>query len=421
MKYHQLIKLLVFIFLFPHLLLAKNNDTNGTFANGADVSWLTHMEASGKKFYSNAGVQTECLTLLKSLGINSIRLRVWVNPGAGWNNAADVLVKAKRANDLGLRLMIDFHYSDTWADPGHQTKPAAWTNYSLDELKTAVASHTSEVLNMLKNNNITPELVQVGNETGNGMLWETGKASVSMANYAGLTTAGYDAVKSVFPTCKVIVHLHNGYDNGLFRWIFDGLKNNGGKWDVIGMSLYPSWYTVANDWQAANNACLANMNDMVTRYGKEVMIVECGMSWDAPTATKSFLTDLITKTKSVKNGKGTGVFYWEPQSYGQWQGYTLGAFDNSGKPTIAMDAFNNLTTVKNISDNTTKYTYHKDSQVVTFSEKIKQINILNLNGSKLLSVVNTESVNMKNLQKGIYIIDLEQYSGKNTSLKIVVD
>jgi arabinogalactan endo-1,4-beta-galactosidase len=100
------------------------------------------------------------------------------------------------------------------------------------------------------------------------MLWETGKASVSMANYAALNNAGYDAVKEVFPTAKVIVHLHNGYDNAMFRWIFDGLKNNGGKWDVIGMSLYPSWYKTANDWQNANKDCLANMNDMVTFYDK---------------------------------------------------------------------------------------------------------------------------------------------------------
>jgi len=156
-----------------------------------------------------------------------------------------------------------------------------------------------------------------------------------MANYAALNNAGYDAVKAVFPTAKVIVHIQNGNDNSLFRWIFDGLKNNGGKWDVIGMSLYPS----TSDWSTYNSQCLANMNDMVSRYSKEVMIVECGMSWDSPTVCKSFLTDLIAKTKTVTNGKGLGVFYWEPESYGNWNNYTLGAFDNTGKPTAAMDAF----------------------------------------------------------------------------------
>jgi len=309
--------------------------TDTTFCKGADVSWVTQMESSGKKFYNSTGTETECMTLLKSLGMNSIRLRVWVNPTDGWCNTADLLVKALRAKNLGMRIMIDFHYSDTWADPSKQTKPAAWTSLSFTDLKTAVSTHTTDVLTTLKNNGITPQWVQVGNETGNGMLWEDGKASTNMANYAALNNAGYDAVKAVFPTAKVIVHIQNGNDNSLFRWIFDGLKNNGGKWDVIGMSLYPS----TSDWSTYNTQCLANMNDMVSRYSKEVMIVECGMSWDSPTVCKSFLTDLIAKTKTVTNGKGLGVFYWEPESYGNWNNYTLGAFDNTGKPTAAMDAF----------------------------------------------------------------------------------
>jgi len=310
-----------------------------SFAKGADVSWITEMESSGKKFYNASGVATEGMTLLKSLGMNSIRLRVWVNPSDGWCNTADLLVKAKRAQNLGMRIMIDFHYSDTWADPSNQTKPADWTNLSFADLKTAVANHTTTVLTTLKNNGITPEWVQVGNETSNGMLWNDGKASLSMANYAALTLSGYNAVKSVFPNAKVIVHLNNGYDNTLYRWIFDGLKNNGAKWDVIGMSVYPYWYTSSNDWAACNEKVLANMNDMVSRYGSEVMVVECGMSWDTPTVCKSFLSDLITKVKSVSNGKGTGVFYWEPECYGNWKSYSLGAFDNSGKPTAALDAF----------------------------------------------------------------------------------
>lgn len=309
--------------------------TDTTFCKGADVSWVTQMESSGKKFYNSVGTETECMRLLKSLGMNSIRLRVWVNPTDGWCNTADLLVKALRAKNLGMRIMIDFHYSDTWADPSKQTKPAAWTSLSFTDLKTAVSTHTTDVLTTLKNNGITPQWVQVGNETGNGMLWEDGKASTNMANYAALNNAGYDAVKAVFPTAKVIVHIQNGNDNSLFRWIFDGLKNNGGKWDVIGMSLYPS----TSDWSTYNSQCLANMNDMVSRYSKEVMIVECGMSWDSPTVCKSFLTDLIAKTKTVTNGKGLGVFYWEPESYGNWNNYTLGAFDNTGKPTAAMDAF----------------------------------------------------------------------------------
>ena len=311
------------------------SDTN--FAKGADIGWLTEMEHSGRKFYTSSGKETDCITLLGSLGIDAIRLRVWVNPVTGWSSKEDMLVLAMRAKNQGMRLMIDFHYSDWWADPGQQTKPAAWQNMSLEELKNALANHTREVLNLLKNNNITPEWVQVGNETGNGMLWEEGKASVNMRNYAQLNNVGYDAVKSVFPETKVIVHLQNGNDNNLFRWLFDGLKNNDGKWDVIGMSLYPK----QNTWSLMNTECLANVNDMINRYDTEVIICEVGMPWNEPAACKAFLSDLIAKAKAVENNKCLGVFYWEPQSYGQWKGYTLGAFDNGGRPTEAMEAFKN--------------------------------------------------------------------------------
>jgi arabinogalactan endo-1,4-beta-galactosidase len=311
------------------------SSTPSFFAKGADVSWVTQMEAFGKKFFNSSGTEMECMALLKSLGVNSIRLRVWVNPTDGWCNSQDMLVKAIRANNLGMHIMIDFHYSDSWSDPSKQTKPAVWTNLSFTDLKTAVATHTTDVLNLLKTNNITPEWVQVGNETGNGMLWPDGMASTNMVNYASLNNAGYDAVKSVFPNTKVIVHVQNGNDNSLSRWLYDGLKTNGGKWDVIGLSLYPS----ITNWSTYTAQCLANMNDMVSRYGKEVMICEVGMSWDSAIVCKSFLSDLILKTESVTGNKGLGVFYWEPESYAQWSGYTLGAFDNSGKPTVALDAF----------------------------------------------------------------------------------
>jgi arabinogalactan endo-1,4-beta-galactosidase len=308
---------------------------NTGFAKGADVSWITQMEAGGVKFKNSAGTQQDLLQILKDKGINSIRLRVWVNPANGWCNTADMVAKAVRAKNMGFRIMLDFHYSDVWADPGNQTKPAAWVSQNFAALKTSVHDHTVSVMNALKAKNITPEWVQVGNETNNGMLWEDGKASVSMKNFAELVQAGYTAVKSVSSTSKVIVHLSNGYDNSLFRWMFDGLKANGVQWDIIGMSLYP---TSAN-WQTLNAQCLANMNDMVTRYGSEVMLCEVGMPATEAAASKAFLTDIIAKTNSIANARGLGVFYWEPQAYNDWQGYKLGAFDATGKPTIAMDAF----------------------------------------------------------------------------------
>ena len=310
-----------------------------TFIKGADISWVTQMEASGRKFYDQSGKETECFSLIKSLGINTIRLRVWVDPKDGWNGKADVLAKAKRAKALNMKLLINFHYSDSWADPGKQFKPKAWENKNFQELRAAVAAHTTEILQELKNNNITPEWVQVGNETNDGMLWPDGKASLNnnanMANFALLFSAGYQASKAVFPDTKVMVHLSNGWNNGLYRWMLDGLKNNGATFDIVAMSLYPT----AATWRTINTQCLTNAYDVIQRYNTPVMVVEVGMPWDQAEICNQFITDLMGKMKSIPNGRGMGVMYWEPQCYNKWEGYTLGAFDNSGKPTVAMKAF----------------------------------------------------------------------------------
>lgn len=310
-------------------------DTATFFVKGADVSWVTEMESQGIKFYNSANNETECMHLLQSLGMNAIRLRVWVNPTDHWCDQHDLLIKAIRAKNLGMKILLDFHYSDIWADPGNQVKPALWNTASFNDLKDSVYQHTYRVMNVLKQNGITPEWVQVGNETNDGMLWPDGKASANMAAFTQLINKGYDAVKAVSNATQVIVHISNGYDNNLFRWIFDGLTSNGGKWDITGMSLYPS----PADWQLKNNQCASNMAYMVSRYNKPVMICEVGMSWDQPGECKSFISDLMSKVKALPGKKGLGVFYWEPQAYNNWKGYTLGAFDNTGKPSSALDAF----------------------------------------------------------------------------------
>ena len=233
------------------------------FAKGADVSWLTEMEKDGVKFYNQNGKATECMKLLREEGTNSIRLRVWVNPEGGWCGKDDVIAKAWRAQQLGFRLMIDFHYSDTWADPAHQTVPAAWQGYTAEQMKQAVADHTKDVLTALKDKGVTNvEWVQVGNETRDGMLWNdaegddakavTGRVSENAANFAAYVNAGYDAVKAVYPQAKVIVHVDEGNNLGRYTWLFGELKKNGGKWDVIGMSLYPE----DNNWQDLTTNCL---------------------------------------------------------------------------------------------------------------------------------------------------------------------
>jgi len=303
------------------------------FANGADIGWLSQMEASGTQFRDSTGAQKDLLTILAEKGINSIRLRVWVNPSAGYCDKADVVKMAARVHRAGFRVMIDFHYSDTWADAGTQTKPAAWTGYTTAQLEQAMAAHTTDVLTALRDSGVTPDWVQVGNETNNGMLWEDGRATTNAANFAAMVSAGAAAVKGVDPNAMVVVHISNGYDNALFRWIFDLLKTNNAVWDAIGMSLYPS----TTNWRSYDSLCLVNMKDMVSRYGSKVIVSEVGMSWDQPDTAFAMLKTLIANTKSVTGG--LGVFYWEPEAYNGWQGYTLGAFDNSGKPTKALDAF----------------------------------------------------------------------------------
>ena len=307
-----------------------------TFAKGADVSWVTQMESSGVKFYDKNGAQQDLFTLMKSLGFNSIRLRAWVNPSDGWCNTADVVAKAMRAKNAGMKILIDFHYSDVWADPGDQNKPAAWASLSFADLVNTLGTYTTSVMNTLKTNGITPDWVQVGNETNDGMLWQDGRASINMANFAALVESGYKAVKAVSSSTQVIVHVSNGFDNNLFQWVFDGLKANGAQWDIIGMSLYPSTTT----YSTLDTQCLANINALVARYSTPCMVVEVGVQASDPSDSRAFLTDIITKVNSVADGNGVGVFYWEPEAY-NWQNYGLGAFDKTGKPTEALDAFGN--------------------------------------------------------------------------------
>ncbi len=303
------------------------------FAKGADVSWLTQMEASGTKFYDKNGSEKESMSLLREMGTNSIRLRIWVNPADGWCGKDDLIAKAWRAKNLGYRLMVDFHYSDSWADPGKQPIPEAWKDHDIEAMKKAVADHTTDVLQTLKDRGIDVEWVQVGNETNTGMLWPVGQVVENdFTNFASLVTSGYDAAKAVYPDAKVVVHLSNGYDNSLFRWMFDGLTAKGAKFDTIGVSLYPE----DSDWEEKTDQCLTNLKDMANRYGKEVMVCEFGMNWDSANSA-AFATRLVEGCKGID--KCLGVFYWEPQCYNGWNGYTKGAFDDNGRPTSALDIY----------------------------------------------------------------------------------
>ncbi len=314
------------------------------FARGADVGWLPQMEATGFRFYDSNGQPADCLQILKDHGINTVRLRVFVNPSndrrSGHCSRDEVTAMAVRASKMGFRIMIDFQYSDTWTDPGHQAKPAAWVTHSFEQLKQDVYDHTLDVMKALKAQGVTPEWAQVGNEITNGMLWPDGKPSKGK-NLADLINSGYRAVKEVDPETKVIVHLDKGSSNGLYRWFFDQIQKNGANYDVIGLSYYPSWS--GTDYTKTINDLTKNLNDMVTRYGKEVMVVEVGGDDTQVDDTQAMLTAVLKSVRAVPGNKGLGVVYWEPEGARKWSGYSLSCWGADGKPTKALDSFLEMT------------------------------------------------------------------------------
>ena len=317
-------------------------------ARGADVSWLTQMESEGYNWYYTNGTQGDCLEILSSLGVNAIRLRVWVDPEDGWCGQDDVVAKAVRASELGMRIMIDFHYSDSWADPSQQYKPAAWEGLTLSELRTAIEEHTQSVLTALKDAGVDVEWVQIGNEIGAGMLWDTdysvSGASYNVtdgdltypANYENLVAFinyGYWAAKGVYNDCKVVLQLQDGHDADLYTWFFDILAEYDCNYDVIGMSLYPE----TTNWKTYVSNCMTTVDTVLDTYEKEVMICEVGMSWDAALSCNQFLTLMLAQLEQRTDC--LGIFYWEPECYNSWQGYTKGAFNDDGTPTVALEAY----------------------------------------------------------------------------------
>ena len=333
---------------FAGLLLsgcAAQPSVEENFAKGADISWITEYEAKGKTFADFDGNQMECTALMKQLGLNSIRLRVWVDPKDGWSSAEDVLTKALRAKELGMRLMIDFHYSDWWADPGKQVVPAAWADLDFEGVKIALMDHTVKVLRLLKSNDIDVEWVQVGNEITPGMMCHKsfdlepfdngGDIDRFPEHFAKLMTAGYDAVKAVYPDAKVICHIDCGAEMWRYDKVMGVMEQYGGKYDIIGMSLYPNMYDGERTWNETVDICIDNVKALHERYGCDLLICEVGTPYDMPEESYDTLSYLIAQCRQT--GCCPGVFYWEPEADGDW-GYKMGAFDN-GRPTKAMKAF----------------------------------------------------------------------------------
>ena len=348
------------------------------FIKGADVSMLEALEKNGAKFYEN-GTAMDCLDILQEHGINWIRLRIWNNPyvygpegnGGGVTDEVKALDMAARAKAKGLKVLIDFHYSDWWADPGKQVKPEAWKNDGMDKLPKDVYDYTSRVLQDFNAKGITPDMVQVGNEINAGMIWPEGKLTSPQgySNVAKMLKAGLQAVKDNDPNHQIrrMIHLANGGDNALYQNFFDQLiKDNGvNDFDIIGLSFYPFWHGTMEQLSY-------NLNDISARYNKDVIVVETafGFTNENGDAQKNCygpneerlggykssvqgqatgLHDIMQQLANVKNGRGIGMFYWEPDwipapntgwkagEGNEWD--NLAMFDFQGNALDSLDVF----------------------------------------------------------------------------------
>jgi arabinogalactan endo-1,4-beta-galactosidase len=387
-------------------------------AKGADISWMTEMEDAGFIWKDNAGNTKELMPLLTEYELDAVRLRVWVNPensnANGWCDIDDLVDKAILATAANMDVMICIHYSDHWADPGQQTLPGAWSGFSVAQLGTAVANHTTDILTALSAEGITPKWVQVGNETSDGMLWPTGKASAGgFANYATYVNAGLNTIKSFNSTIKTILHIAGGNDNALFRWNIDGLITNGlntTNLDIVAMSLYPE----ANNWKAIVDDTYSNMLDMKTRYNKDVMMSEIGFSSSQTDFSYQFLKYMIEKTRQAE---GLGVFYWEPIAISPFTIYTKGAWDADRSPSAAMDAFMDTSSLSTEDFNTTTKTLFKvfpnpSSNEITIRNRerfIDTIQIYDINGRLIKSSATkgySQTIDISSLKSGLYFLKI---------------
>ena len=311
---------------------------------GADISSLLEVEAGGGKFYDQ-GREMSAPLILKRHGVNLIRLRLWNDPydesgkpyGAGTNDLPRTMELARRCKALGLPWLLDFHYSDFWADPGKQYPPKAWAGLDADGLERAVYEFTRETLTALKEAELLPAMVAPGNELSNGLLWPLGQVP-NWTIIARFVSAGIRAVRETDPRIAVMIHLDNGGNNALYRSWFDNyLANGGADFDCIGLSYYPFWHGSLAELKQ-------NLHDLASRYGKPMIVAETSMAftleecnereglspdqkrglaanektaaavpWPAtPEGQAEFLRELLTVIRSVPNGLGRGLIWWEP-------------------------------------------------------------------------------------------------------------
>jgi arabinogalactan endo-1,4-beta-galactosidase len=272
---------------------------------GADVSFIPQLESEGKKFYDN-GVSKDPIQLLKDHGFNYIRLRVFNNPKAdsgysakGYCGLEDTKKMALRIKAAGMGFLLDFHYSDTWADPGKQYKPSAWKNLSYQQLQDSIKAFTKATLLALKKQGTLPDMVQVGNEINHGILWPDGGIK-NLDTLAGFLKAGVKGVKSVDGGIKIMLHIACGGQNAESVYFIDNMLKRGVNFDIIGQSYYPEWHGTPDSLKK-------NLTNLTARYKQDVIVVEYSQH-------KREVNDIAF---SLPGNKLKGTFIWEPLSWGE--------------------------------------------------------------------------------------------------------
>lgn len=294
------------------------------FAFGVDLSWVSQLEEQGFGWVDEQGEKIDPFQAAKDMGADSVRLRVFVNPPEGgrwWKelestycmlghcDANGVLESAKRVKEHDMRLMIDFHYSDYFADPTLQDIPKEWANDDTETLAGRVYQHTKDVLLLLKENDIMPEWVQVGNEINPGIMLPNGDLNEHPEDLVTFLNAGYDAVKECLPECKVITHLAGGENLELCTPFLDNFFKNQGKTDILGFSYYPYWSQIE-----CSKELLANcLKEYAGKYQKPVLIAEVGGEDEKEEESYQLMKDALEATMEVPDEQGVGVFYWEPE------------------------------------------------------------------------------------------------------------
>lgn len=287
---------------------------------GADISFLPELEKKGMKFFDNDGKQKDAIRILKAHGLNYIRLRIFNDPARdsgyspkeGFCDLQHTLQMAKRIKDAGMKILLDFHYSDYWADPQKQFMPAAWRGQSFSQLKQSLFDYTKSVMLALKNQGTTPDMVQVGNEVNHGIVWPSGHIN-NLDSLAQLIYAGTMAVKTVAPNTAIMLHIALGGQNDESRFFIDNMLSRGLPFDVIGLSYYPRWHNSLADLEY-------NLNDLSKKYDKDVIVVEYSHK-------KKEVNEIAF---NVANGRGKGTCIWEPLN--TWEQF----FDRDGKANAMM-------------------------------------------------------------------------------------